>query len=570
ALSESVLKELKASSFQPSSQSVAALRDYNQGIGFQRDGKNLDAQKQFEAATKEDPAFALAFSKLAQSYSSLGYDAEAEQAAKKAVDLSQNLPEAEKYLIAAIRAQTVKNFPEAIKAYENLAKASPGNADVQSTLASLYEDSGDFAKAGEYNQKILLSNPNDVAAMLTAGRLALKSGKPQASLDPLNKAHTLAVQVDNQEQIATSLHLIGAAYGRVNKPDEALSSYQDALTIRRRINDKRGMALSINGIAKVQVSLGKNKEALANFLEALKIRRDIGDKFGLGDTLIDLGNFYDDRGDHDQALKMYKESLQIQRDLSNETLQAVCLNNIGAVYFEKAQYEDARTYYQQALQLREKANVPRDIVDSVHNLAETSFRMGQYEQAVSQYMRALDLHRSMEDTRGAAIDSYALGMMFDYQGRFGAAVNSKQEALNTFQQLKDKTTWMTEIEGGYGRSLVLAGRGEEAKTYLDDALTLARAQKNDGMVSQTLVFQGDAAYYRGDSKSARALYEQALQAANRSKEPDKILVAKVNLAKATLQEGQAQQVVATFRQLMEQADDQGVPNLSVECAISMA
>src|SRR5439155_1131027 len=76
-----------------------------QGIGFQRDGKNLDAQKQFEAATKEDPAFALAFSKLAQSYSSLGYDAEAENAAKKAVDLSQNLPEAEKYLIAAIRAQ---------------------------------------------------------------------------------------------------------------------------------------------------------------------------------------------------------------------------------------------------------------------------------------------------------------------------------------------------------------------------------------------------------------------------------------------------------------------------------
>src|SRR5256884_6459528 len=152
-----------------------SLRDYNQGIGFQRDGKNLDAQKQFEAATKEDPAFALAFSKLAQSYSSLGYDAEAEQAAKKAVDLSQNLPEAEKYLIAAIRAQTVKNFPEAIKAYENLAKASPDNADVQSALASLYEDSGDFAKATEYNQKILASNPNDVTAMLTAGRLALKS-----------------------------------------------------------------------------------------------------------------------------------------------------------------------------------------------------------------------------------------------------------------------------------------------------------------------------------------------------------------------------------------------------------
>src|SRR6266700_5550463 len=50
ALSEDVLKELKASSFQPNSTSVAALRDYNQGIESQRDGKNLEAQKEFEAA----------------------------------------------------------------------------------------------------------------------------------------------------------------------------------------------------------------------------------------------------------------------------------------------------------------------------------------------------------------------------------------------------------------------------------------------------------------------------------------------------------------------------------------
>ena len=570
ALPDNVLKDLRASSFQPSTKSVAALRDYNEGVGFQRDGKNLEAQKQFETATKEDPAFALAYCKLAQSYSSLGYDREAERAAQKGVQLSQNLPESEKYLIAAIRAQISKNFPEAIKAYENLAKASPDNTDVLSALAKLYEDSGNLAKSAEYNQEILTSNPNDITAMLQAGRIALKSGKPQASLDPLYRAHTLAVQFNNQEQTATALHLIGLAYGRLNKADEALNNYQDALTIWRRINDKRGIALTINGMAKVQASLGKNKEALSNFQEALQIRREIGDKFGLGDTFIDLGNFYDDRGDHDQALKMYKDSLQIQRDLGNESLQAICLNNIGAVYFEKAQYEDARAYYQQALQLREKANVPQDIVDSVHNLAETSARMGQYDQAIAQYMRALDLRRSLEDRRGAAIESYTLGTLFDHQGRFGAAIKSKQDALKTFGELKDKSFWMAEIQGGYGEALVLAGHGEEAKTHLDNALSLAHELKNDGEVSQALAFQGDAAYYHGDSKSARALYEQALLGATRSKEPDKILIAKVNLARIAVQEGPARQAIASLRQLMQQADEQGVPNLSVECSISVA
>src|SRR6202166_3423461 len=47
AVSSDVLKELKASSFQPSSNSIPAMRDYNQGIALQRDAKSLEAEKQF-------------------------------------------------------------------------------------------------------------------------------------------------------------------------------------------------------------------------------------------------------------------------------------------------------------------------------------------------------------------------------------------------------------------------------------------------------------------------------------------------------------------------------------------
>jgi serine/threonine protein kinase/tetratricopeptide (TPR) repeat protein len=570
ALPADVLKELKASSFQPVSQSVAALRAYNQGIGFQRDGKNLEAQKQFEAATKEDPSFALAFSRLAQTYGSLGYDGEAEQSAQKAVTLSQDLPDAEKYLIAAIRSQVTKNYPEAIKAYENLAKASPGNSDVQSALASLYQDSGNLAKAREYYQKLLSANPKDVTAVLQLGRVALSSGDPQSSLDPLNRAYSLAVQLNNEEQRAASLHVMAVAYRMLSKPEEGLRNEEEALAIWRRIGQKRGLAFSLNEMARDQALLGKPKDALANFREALQIRRDIGDKHGLGDTLIDLGNFLDDRGDHDQALKMYKEALQIQRDTGNDSLQAICLNNIGTAYAEKGQYEDALTYFQQSLQLREKSNVPQDIVESVHNLAETATNMGQYDQAITQYMRALDLRRSMNDARGAAIESYSLGTLFIYQGRFGAAVNAKQDALKTFRDLKDKTFWMAEMLGGYGEALVLAGRDKEAGTYLDEALSLSRDLKNDGMVAQTLDFQGDSAFYRGDSNSALSFYEQALQAALRSKEPDKILIAKIDLAKVEVQEGRGKTAINSLRPLIQQADGLGLKFMSVESSIFLA
>jgi len=570
ALSKEVLQQLKASAYQPTSSSIEALRDYNLGVALQREGKNLEANKLFAAATKEDPAFALAFSRLAQTYNNLGYDTEAEQSAKKALDLSQNLPEAEKYLLGAVQAQITKNFPAAIKAYENLAKAAPENADVESSLAGLYEQTGDFAKASAYNQKILAANPKDIGATQAMGRLAIKSDNAQAALDPLNRALSLSVQLDNEEQKASTLHAMAVAYRMLDKPDDALRNDQEALAILRKLGQKRGIASSLNEIARTQAQLGNTKDAEANFEEALQIRREIGDKRGLGDTFIDLGNFYDDRGEHDQALRMYKESLQIERDIGNESLQAACLNNIGGVYFARGEYEDARTYYEQALHLREKSNIPEDIVESVHNLAETSARMGEYDQALSLYMRALDLRRSMNDTRGAAIESYTLGMIMDYQGRFGAAVSSKESALKTFQELKDKSYWMAEIEGGYAQALILAGRGDESKKYLDDALSLSRELKNVGMVSQTLVFMGDAAFYGGDSKSAGILYDQALQAANASKEPEKVLVAKLNQAKVAIREGHGQRAIPKLRPLLQQAESLGLKRMVLEVSVSLA
>jgi tetratricopeptide (TPR) repeat protein/predicted Ser/Thr protein kinase len=570
ALPRDVMNELKASSFQPTSSSVDALKDYNQGLGLQRDGKNLEAQMQFNLATKADPNFALAFSRLAQTYSALGYDSEAEQSAKKAVLLSQSVPDAEKYQISAIELQVNKHFPEAIRAYENLARVLPDNSDVRAALARLYEDSGDLTKAKEYYQKILTENPRDIGATIDLGRILLKSGDPQGSLEPLNHAYSLAVQMDNQEQKATSLHLTAVAYRMLDKPQEVLRSEGEALTIWRQIGQQRGLAFSLNEMARAQSTLGNAKDALKNFSEALQIRRDIGDKRGLGDTLIDMGNLADDHGDHDGALKSYKEALQLEREIGNESMQAVCLNNIGSVYSEKGQYEDALAYLQQVLQLREKSRNPQDIVDAEHNLGQALTSMGEYDQAIGCYMKALELRRSINDTRGAALESYGLGGLFDYQGRFGAAVHSKEEALKTYRDLKDKTFWMAEILSGNGEALILAGRMDEAKSSLDEALSLARELKNDGLVAQTLSFEGDAMFYKGNYSGAHALYDQALQAATRSKETERILLAKIALAEVGVREKKGAAAVPTLRTLMQQADEAGLKYSSVECEVFMA
>jgi eukaryotic-like serine/threonine-protein kinase len=570
AVSSDVLKELKSSSFQPSSQSVAALRDYNQGLQLRRDGKNLEALKAFQDAIKEDPQFAMAFSRLAETDAALGYDSDAEQASRKALDLSQQLPQAERYLIQANHARIMKDNAKAIEAYENLAKSAPDNTDVEYALANLYSDKGDFDNARGQLTKMTNADPKNIGALLAIGELEVRAGKPQAALEPLNRALSLSVEVDNQEEKARILHGIGMAYEVLNKFDEALRNFQQSVDINHSLGNKGGIAASLREIANVQASQGKSDAAVVSYGKALDLDREIGAKKSIADTYLDMGVLFEGRGQYDKALQLYKDSLQMQRDLGDQSNQGVCLNNIGNVYLAQGKSDDALIYYQQALQVREKLGVGIDIAETLHNLGEGYARMAQFDNAMTSYMRALDLRRKAGDSLGAALESHSTGMVFLYQGRYGAAINSLQESVNGFHDAKDRTRSMAQILNDFAEALAVAGRGDEAAKPLEEAQAVVKELKNDNVMADILDTQGDVLFYRGDAKAAKALYQQSLQMATRAKDEDRILISKLDIAQADVALRQPQVAASSLRQLVVQADAAGRRYLSVLCSVALA
>ena len=570
ALSSDVLKELKASSFQPTSKSATALREYNQGVQLLRDGKTLEAVKAMQGAVQDDPQFALAYARLGEANAALRQDDDAERVSRKAVDLSQDLPLSERYLIEAIHARIVKDTKKAIESYENLAKTQPDNTDVNYALGELYLNQGDYEKARQHYANVLKSDPKNLNALLYRGWVEVQAGSPQAGLEPLNRALNLAIEVDNQEEKGQILQAIGVAYEGLNKPDEALRNLQQAMEINKAIGNKGGVANSLVEIAGVEASLGKSNNALAKYTEAIAIDKEIGAKKSMADAMVNMGVLLQDKGQYDKALALYKESLQIQRDLGDESNQAVCLNNIGGVYLAQGKSDDALTYYQQALQLREKLGAPADIAETLHNLGEGYARTAQFDSAMTNYMRALGLERKAGDSHGAALESYGTGMVFFYQGRYGAAVSSIQEAVNGFTALKDRSGSMAQIQNGYARALVMAGRGGEASKPLEDAEGLARELKNDSLLADILCTKGDVRFYGGDVNGAKNFYQQSQQAAARAKDQDKILSAKLDLATVAIAQGQPQAAISALRQIIGQADTIGFKSLSVESSMQLA
>ncbi len=568
SVSSDVLKELKASSFQPTSESVAALRDYNQSLQLIREGKNLDAIKGLQGAIKEDPQFALAFSRLAEIDLELGYDADAERNSRRAMELSDQLPKAEKYFIQANHWRVMKDPKKAIEAYENLAKTFPQDSDIEYALGSLYVDQGDYAKARTEFQNILKSDPKNIKALWQLGTVAFLQDDPQGALTPLNNALSLAVQYDNQEQKALLLHSLGISYRGMNKPEDAMKNFQDSMEISRKLGLKRLLANSLSESAQVQITMGKPDVAMANYNQALQILKEIGLKKEYGDILINRGVLYESRGDLDKALQDYKDALQIERDANDENYMAVCLSNIGYIYFAKGDTDNSLIYYQQSLALRQKQNQPIYLSETLSALGDVYTSMGDYDKALQVLLQAQEVSRKANNARAAAGVSVLIGNVLTYEGRVGGAVSAMQDSVNGYRSANNQSIDMVEALNGLAGAFALAGRPGESGKPLDEARNMAKDLKSDVVNSELLNTQGDVAYYGGDWKAARGYYEQAASAAARAKDRDKAAIARLNLGRVSIAEGKPAAV--DLKAAIQQADSQHLTYYAMRGSVDLS
>ena len=550
--------------------SVPALRAYDEGLQLSRSGKEQEAAKKLEAAVNEDPSFAMAYARLAQSYHQLGFDDKAEQTSRRAMTLSDNLPTQEKILIEANNAVITNDTPKAIAAYEKLTGASPDDIDSQLALAGLYEQASNFDEARKRLARVRAADSKNLDALLASGRVERSAGNPQAALEFLNSAYSLATQFGNDEAKASVEQLIGWAYMDLNKLDEALKNFRDALDIRKRLGLEKGVASSLNMIAIVEGKLGNSGEALKNYKESLAAYQHIGDKHGTARMQMNLGSYYSDHANYPEALKSTTDALTAFRDLGDEVNQAISLNNLGTIRSYMGDFQDALTYYQQAYQIREKLKLADGMAESLHNLAETNVELGQYDTAVQQYLKALEILRNSNDQDGVAISSGSLGALFAAQGKYGSALTAFQDSLRDFKLANDDTWTMVEIKARYGDVLSAVGRWDEGQSSLEEAVKQAGDVKNDVVLARALDFLGDSYFYRGDYASAKQQYDRALQVAMKAKNQEMIATSRFGLARLDVMQNRPAAAIPVLKKLAGESDSLGLKALSVQASVWLA
>ncbi|MEM8964498.1 MAG: tetratricopeptide repeat protein, partial [Acidobacteriota bacterium] len=141
-----------------------------------RDNQAQTAIDSFQKAIEIDPTFALAYSDLAATYSSLGKNTEAIEAASSARKHDYRLNERERLILPIFELVATGHYKKLILVHEQITTLFPTDVSAWRGLAHTYELFGEPVQAIEAYQHVLELDPSEHEVQLEIGRLQSQLG----------------------------------------------------------------------------------------------------------------------------------------------------------------------------------------------------------------------------------------------------------------------------------------------------------------------------------------------------------------------------------------------------------
>jgi serine/threonine protein kinase/tetratricopeptide (TPR) repeat protein len=516
AVSQLESQEIKASVASNSE----AMRLYSHGLGKLRAFDPLAARGFLSRAVAIDSGYPLAHSALASTWLALGYDSNAREEAKKAVDNADNLSRQDHLLVEARYYEATKQWDKAIETYRTLCSFFPDNLEYGLYLANAQTSGGKGKDA-----------LNTLAAMARLG--AAVSDDPRIDLARSEAASSLGddkLYRDAAESTAI----------KAGKQGERL------LVARARSSECRAFA-----------NLGDNEKAAPVCEEARQIYSDLGDRSGLARTLHSMAEIPIDRGKFESARKLYAEALSIARETGNQQAIGRELLSLGVVAKSQGDFIRALEFYRQSLQYQRKAGNKNGMIAATGNTANVLAAQGKLAAALAAYKNVLLLSEEVGSRSSMALALENMGEVLAAKGDLKGALKVDQQALDKLR------------EGGqrhyYAGTLVMLGRVLQSEGDLDSALknyveaeSVQERLGEKGPAAETNLALAELDCDSGKAAQGEALARGALQEFQGEKDLNHQIAAGSLLSRALLQQGkvtEAQQAIATAVTLSRKSGD---------------
>lgn len=533
--------------------SKEASRLYAEGLEHLRALDTLAALDRLQRATRAEPGYPLAHAALASAWSTLGYDANAEQEAAQALALSGSLSREDRLLVEALHAETRKEWAKAVDIYDSLWRFFPDELEHGLHLAQAEIAAGRAQRSLTTVADLrrlpapLADDPRiDLVEAEAAAALSDYARQQRAAAEATEKGRKLGARL----LTAQALNLQGHALRSLGRQQEALARIQEAEAIFSAAGDRVGVAGAIHDIANLLRDRGDSAGARQQYERALAVHREAGNQRGILRALTNLGGMALQEGDYDRAQTLLREVVEISREIHDRLSEARGLSNLGGLLREQGKLQAAQRAFQDALaRFRAVGNVVGE-TSARTNLAAVYLGLGKLPDARREAATAVRLSRQIKHPRSLGFALNQLGPIQIEDGQLGEA----EAAFREMNELAGRTghkLLLADARAGLAQVQRLQGKLPEAQQNARRALGLWVETHERQQAAAGRLALARLSLDAGRTKEAEQEARAALEGFQALRLTDGEARARATLATALLARGETDAAVREIRSALE-------------------
>jgi DNA-binding winged helix-turn-helix (wHTH) protein/tetratricopeptide (TPR) repeat protein len=568
SLSAAATREVRAS-FPANSE---AERLYSQGLAKLQAFDTLAARDLFEKAIVADPNHALSHSALADTWSHLGYDLNAQAEAKRALELSSDLSREDKLSIEGRFRELTHDRDGAAEVYRTLHNFFPDNLDYglrfasAEYLANHANDALDTVAALRKLPAPMGSDPRiDLVEYHAAERLGDMKRGQKAAAAGIARAKTLGSGL----LLAGSLTAESWAWSNLGEFDKAIDDQSQARDLYAAAGDTYETAVAANGIGMFQRNKGDLIESRKSLEAALAEFRRSGAQWDIASCSNHLGEVFQEMGDLNQARSHLEEALQIQRSLDDKRGVAADLDNLGNVELSAGRLSAARKMKEEALGDFREVGDRRGESIALNNLGEVLYQQGELAAARDTYSQAMAIEKALSRESGRAYSLVGLAEVQTAQDQLRDALASTQESTSFREQAKEE---VHSAEGDVQLAIITVEQDKpaDAESFARKAVAIFEQHKSPSSASLAYAVLARSLVAQKRLSDARAAADRAASLAKQGS--DRIVLMTADLAEAEVdtRTGKAAEAERELSALHDRAKRDGYAVFDLEARFLLA
>jgi eukaryotic-like serine/threonine-protein kinase len=572
-----------------------------------------NAIKLLQGSIAADPNFLRARVALAGAWSDLGFEAKAQEEAKKAMDLSATLSAEGKGLVSGRYYETLHDWPKAMEQYSSLwtlygdtpeyglllAASQISGGKPQSALTTLsqvrklnlpaqIEAQADLVEAeaqdglSNFDQQLAaataaskIAQALDARPLLARARIQqcwalLNTGKSEQAKPLCTEARKLNEDSGDALGTARATNEVANAYWRSGDLAQAKQLYEQALGIAQTIGDRQDEAGALLNLANIRYTVGDTGGAAKEYEQSIAVSRERGNLSDLALAQQTLGMIFYGQGKRKEGEEAFQQAILSARQIGDRKTEARALNNRCSSLLGVAELKQARESCEQSLQLRRGMDDPSAVSRSLQATGDVELAEGDLDAAEQHYREALRTEEQLGHKADVATAQLSLANLTLETGKFDEGQKLASEAAREFAAENDPAS-----ESMARRTLadlsLASGNIDGARSELEKARQLALAAGGDpSLKSRVALTQAKIDVRTGNAAAALAALQQILNSARKSGDLATALEASMVLGEAQLQAGRTADGRRTLSSAAQEADNKGLGLLARKASAAAA